>query len=547
MNCRHSILNLILVLLAGASLASLGARPAAAQDTQDSQADQEDYSQARIVRLSFVTGNAQYVAPGEDWQTATDNLPIQEGFHLSTSDGRAEVEFESGAIVRLAENSELEFSKLALANGGRITELNLVRGSVIVTVNPERNDSFVVDAPNMRVTVSHNSRFRLDTTQGDSWASVLKGDVQVATNSGDTNLSPGHTLHVSGANADQVSMEENAAPDDFDQWAADRDRVIAQGYSQATQYVAPNDADYVDFSYGMSDLSDYGYWTNLPGYGYCWQPYDVPIGWMPFYYGSWVDFGRQHHHWTWVSAEPWGWLPYHTGHWVNAGGRWAWLPGSTRTWNPAPVNWVRVGNQIGWTPAGTFDGEGQSPATRFASEEIVTGAMDSRGVIRPGARVPLTTETIAKTVPSPAPTPLNRPVQSFADSSNGVIQYDSATRTYVNSNGQNESAQARGAAGVHNDLRFARQDAAPRTPQAAPNSPTRPNESTSVPRYVAPAQPAPPRYVAPQPAPAPRYVPPPPPQQHYSPPPQPAAPHYSPPPAPPASHGGGGGSSGGRH
>ena len=64
-------------------------------------AQAQSYSNIRIVRLSFVEGSVQYRRPGQDWQDARLNLPIQQGFALRTGDGYAEVEFEDSLRVHL--------------------------------------------------------------------------------------------------------------------------------------------------------------------------------------------------------------------------------------------------------------------------------------------------------------------------------------------------------------------------------------------------------------------------------------------------------------
>jgi hypothetical protein len=522
------------ILLAGAGLAFAAAPSARAQDIPNGQTGPDNSNvnnDIRVARLSFAMGDVQYQRPNEDRQPATANLPIEQGFHLKTGNGRAEVQFESGAIVRLAENSELEFSKLTFGNDGRVTELSLIQGSVEITADTKNNDSLAVDAPGMHVTAPHSARFRMDTTQGDSWASVMKGDVQVSTNSGETRLSTGHTLHISGGNGDHASIELNAPLDDFDRWASSRDQLIEQGYSQALQYVAPLDTDYQDYSYGISDLSDDGYWTDLPGYGYCWQPYGAGAGWAPFYYGSWIYLGH-HHHWTWVSNEPWGWLPYHTGRWINAGGRgWAWQPGSSKSWDPAPVNWLRVGNQIAWAPAGTFNGKGVLSATG-----IVTGTLDPRGiVIKASGKIPPAPETFAKSAPAPSAPAHSTLHSGIIAPMTGTITYDAAAHAYMNTHPVDQQNPGNAPAGVDNPAVPAQGSTftGGQVNTVRPDSSARPT-SQPRPAYVAPAAheqqprpatPAAPRYISPQP------------QQHYS---APApTPHYS---APPASHGGGGSS-----
>ncbi len=584
MKRRQPIFSSFLVLLAGFCLAVASAQPARAQD--NSQDSQSDYSHARIVRLSFVIGDVQYQQGDEDWQTAPVNLPLQEGFRLATTDGRAEVEFESGLVVRLAENSGIEFTKLALENGGRITQLTLTDGSIRITANLPGQDRFSVSAPNLQMTLPHSARLRMDTAQGDTWVSVLKGDVQVSTSAGDTRVTDGHTLHMAASNGDQISIEDNAAPDDFDRWGDDRDRIIEQGNTQELQYLPTSAPDYVDYNYGLSDLSSYGHWTFIAGYGYGWQPYGVPIHWTPFGDGCWDFFGGGFG-WTWVSFEPWGWLPYHTGHWFfSPVFGWLWEPGPFRMWDPAPVQWLRVGNQLGWAPRGSIGDRGEP-----AVHGVVTGVRDPRGIIRPGGNgpvMPVGNLKIAKgTPPEPIVHPrtviVGNPVRGaptrpvVARPSNHSLVFDPATRTYIN-----EKPPVNGApvnpigTPIQTERNFPVRPTHPAgvTPQPTPPgrvngtqpTPTRTPVQTSrplptpspatvvtMPRYNPPPTPRP-TYTPPPAQPQPRYAPPVQQQSqpHYSPPPSPPpAPvqHYSPPPPPPPppSHSGSGGSSSGGH
>jgi hypothetical protein len=550
---------------------------------------QPSYTDARVVRLSFAQGDVQYQRADEDWQPASVNLPIQQGFRLATTDGRAEVQFESGLILRLAENSILEFTQLDTQDSGRITKLNLTQGTIIVTADLRPTDLFSVDAPNVHVIVAQPTRFRIDTTQGDSWVGVFAGDVLAKSETGETKVTNGHTFHISGADVTQVSIDMNAPLDDFDRWASDRDRSIQQGYRDSIQYVANYAPDYSEYSYGLSDLSSYGHWVVVAGSGLCWEPYGVPDHWRPFFNGSWEFFRRTG--WTWISFEPWGWLPFHTGHWFPApGGRWAWQPGPIRKWNPAPVHWFTVGNQLGWAPTGTLNSHGQPLASG-----IVVGTREERGTrIRPGVREPLPTEIAGRVTPTVPPTPVLKqrefrdgkptehvpPARPVNFPSEGTVRFDPATRTYVNSHPESrpvqpfrprgnddrgmdvpvqrqqgqqspanpKPAQPNGAVGPSSvgpqfrpkttgtDQPPAQQPASGTVPPARPTptqQPAPPERPTQMQRpvYVPPAQPQ-------QPAPQPHYVPPtqntPPAQQapRYSPPsPQPHA--STPPPATP--------------
>ena len=82
-----------------------------------------DSSHARVIRLSLVQGDVRFTreAHGDPladqkavWETAQANLPVRQGYVLATDNGRAEVEFENGAMAFLNENTVFEFYDLSL-------------------------------------------------------------------------------------------------------------------------------------------------------------------------------------------------------------------------------------------------------------------------------------------------------------------------------------------------------------------------------------------------------------------------------------------------
>src|SRR6266481_9151961 len=112
-----------------------------------------DSSHARIVRLSLVEGDVRFArdVKGDSladanagWEGAALNLPIRQGYVVATDQGRAEVEFENGAMAFLSENTVLEFYDLSLDDGARTTRLLLRQGTASFYVNPASGDYFSV-------------------------------------------------------------------------------------------------------------------------------------------------------------------------------------------------------------------------------------------------------------------------------------------------------------------------------------------------------------------------------------------------------------------
>jgi uncharacterized protein DUF6600 len=102
----------------------------------------------------------------------------------------------------------------------------------------------------------------------------------------------------------------------------------------------------INFDYFQGQLSPYGSWVDVPGYGQCWQP-SVESGWRPYYdAGHWVysDAGLY-----WQSDNPWGALVFHYGSWTYAGAYgWVWVPGYD--YAPSWVFWRHSEGYLGWAP-----------------------------------------------------------------------------------------------------------------------------------------------------------------------------------------------------
>jgi hypothetical protein len=325
--------------------------------TNVSTASAQEYSYARVVRLSLVEGDVQVLRPESDaenagWEEALLNLPIRQSYTLSSARGRVEVEFESGATARLADYSALEFTELALADGNRLTRMLLQRGTATFYANLSRGEIFIVSTPDLQVEISRSARFRVDALATGTAVTVLKGEANVYASAGSYRVTKGQTLLFQEAATEKINIARNREMDDWDRWVADREDAIETARSETQRYLnAP-------VRYGLASMSGQGSWFVDSSYGYVWQPYGIGAGWSPYWLGRWVFL---HGHWTWVSYESWGWLPYHYGRWALTRHGWVWIPGGFNSWHPGLVGWLQFDGRVGWCPLGPRDRVGIAP------------------------------------------------------------------------------------------------------------------------------------------------------------------------------------------
>jgi hypothetical protein len=345
MKCRKTFLMASLAVL---GLAFIGAPSSHAQGPDS----------VRVVRLSRADGEVFVLHSGSNaWEEAPANLPLQEGDNLATESGFAEIEFENGAIGYLAENSVLQFSRLGFAGGGRATELTLTQGAGTFDANLTDEDTFVVHTLTFDVAATpERAEFRIDGFRDGSAVEVTLGSVHVSTTKSSTDLAKGQGVAVHQGDFDTkpaIGMLPSAE-DAFDQLVTEEGDRIRSGNKNTASYLnSPN-------SYGLSDLAIYGNWVNLPVYGFTWRPFSVGLTWTPYLNGKWILDPRLG--WIWVSNDPWGWMPYHYGSWLlSPAFGWIWVPGGPgglSQWESARVNWVQLGNHVGWVAKSPEDRDG---------------------------------------------------------------------------------------------------------------------------------------------------------------------------------------------
>lgn len=469
MTCRKLIPSILVILL---SSLFVGAHPAAA-----------DSSHARIIRLSLVQGDVRFArgAHGDPladstatWETAGLNLPIRQGYVLATDKGRAEVEFENGAMAFLKENTVLEFYDLSLHDSARTTRLVLRQGSASFYVNPAGGDYFSVTGGDFTVEADGRSAFRLDNYDDGSTVEAHQGRISVLHDKNTTRLEKGQSLSVRAGDDSSLSVGRLGDDDDFDRWVSSRTDSVSTATSAALQYTG---SPY--YAPGFADLYTYGTFSSCGAYGYGWRPFGVGYGWSPFTNGQWIldpAFG-----WTWVSYQPWGWAPYHYGGWLfdSSCGGWFYSPpvlygypvylvGPRKRFPPGvhpphliyhPVTavFVRQGGKTGIVPMHPLDEKGRTPlnlergvfsnvGTKGSSAEVIPVERGQKWeTLKSPPREVLSGSLVATAPPARVSRTVvegKSGVRAVSLDNHSTIAYDPVERRFVNTNSSAASSSA---------------------------------------------------------------------------------------------------------
>ena len=269
------------------------------------------------------------------------NLPVLPGDRMwTTANSFAEIRFVDGALVRLGEETKVDFMAF-----GAEPNLRLWNGSIIVKVDSE-SSRVRIDTPSGSVYPQTAGTYRVDVVDGvTTTVSVLQGVAELASEQSSVLIATEQRSFLeAGGQPQEPSVFDASRSDAFDSWSHARDREQPRRRRVPLAEVPTEVHHYVD------DLTDYGTWRANEEYGAVWYP-TSGAGWAPYRDGRWryTSYG-----YTWVSYEPWGWAPYHYGRWSYNHHGWYWIPG--RHWGPAWVSFAVGPFWIGWSPLGHHGG-----------------------------------------------------------------------------------------------------------------------------------------------------------------------------------------------
>jgi hypothetical protein len=467
-----------------------------------------DSSHARIIRLSLVQGDVRFARDVQGdplanqtatWEAAEANLPIRQGYVLATDRGRAEIEFENGAMAFIGDDTVLEFYDLSLQDGAKTTRLILRQGTASFFVNAGGADYFSVTGGDFTVEAVERSSFRLDNFDDGSVVNVIKGHVSVLRKDKPTALAKGQSLTVHAGDDNSVSIGRLQDSDDFDRWVSGRVDTVVTATTAAQQYV---NSPY--YAAGAADLYTYGSWYNVAGCGMCWRPYGVGLGWAPFSAGSW--FADPAYGMSYIGSEPWGWLPYHYGGWVyDPILGWVWDPafggygfygGGYIPWVPVTGVFVRSKTGLlGIVPVHPLDVRGKAPINlakglfpvnggAVAAQSVAVNAGDEWKTVKTVLPNTFSASLAATTAPVPTSRTViagNFGTRVIALDHGSSIAYDPVEHRFVNTSAEPASQTKSAATPAEHSQNGADGATSQRTP-----TPPAVARTVSAPRYLTP-------------------------------------------------------------
>jgi ferric-dicitrate binding protein FerR (iron transport regulator) len=325
---RKASAGLAALALGVASLFAVASAQEAQQGTQ-----QGTGQPARAVRLSFVDGQVKLAQRNQVLASqAVANTPLFEGMQLTTADnGKAEIQFEDGSVVRIAPDSMLTLQVLRGAGTEADAEIRLNSGLAYFEFQGGgQAGEMSVHFGTSWATTSGFTVLRVAMDAPPGSLAVFSGNVHLqrvnpaSPASAAVDLHGGESVALDPADPTQFTLAESIEPNSWDAWNSDRDQALTA--EAAAQTGAPENLGETQ-NPAWNDLDASGSWYDVPGQGYVWSPYEAAnADFDPYGNGEWMYTPA--YGYVWASGYSWGYMPYQCGAWNFYNGfGWGWAPG----------------------------------------------------------------------------------------------------------------------------------------------------------------------------------------------------------------------------
>jgi hypothetical protein len=221
------------------SLTILAVQPALAQDQGQDQTQDQGQGEATpgAARVSLIHGDVSSMrGDSGDWVAVTVNAPLVLGDKIATGDkSQAEIQLDYANVLRLAPGTEVKIADLSRTR----IQLQVSQGLVNLTVFKGTEADVEIDTPNMAVAPLGEGSYRIQVNSpSDTQLIVRKGQAQVSTPDGSTQVDDGRMINVRGTDHPEYQIASGPHNDDWDKWNQERDKDIydAQSYQHANRY-----------------------------------------------------------------------------------------------------------------------------------------------------------------------------------------------------------------------------------------------------------------------------------------------------------------------
>jgi hypothetical protein len=296
--------------------------------------------------ISFVDKSATVVHQDKTKHKAVVNLPVAPGDQIITGDdGRCEIQFDNGTIIRLDKNTRLRVTTIlapTLTTKWKVTTLHLMRGQLYSMIQSYNREMFQIITPNAAFDLKKRSAGTIRINDdGNTFIYVDKGKLDVMF--GDK-IDSVKTDVIKSKVACLISQDHKISRTDdtrdlefvgWNDYVNRNFKDLHYGVSKVPKKVLRGNKGLIYWAEKWSNL--FGEWVYDDIFGYVWKPADEIFAFSkrPFFHANYVKVNGEL---ILVPTQPWGWAPAHLGTWVWMKWGWTWVPGDAfstgiQTWN----------------------------------------------------------------------------------------------------------------------------------------------------------------------------------------------------------------------
>lgn len=285
--------------------------------------------------VSFVEDPAVIIRSDQAEHKAVVNLPLAPGDTIVTgNNGRCELQFDNGTVIRLDKNSRLSVSTLqapSLTSSWKISTVHLLQGQLYTLPQTYNEELFQVITPNAAVKLKNRvaATIRFKTGLGTALFSdggkfeVMYGDDHRSLKK--TLVKSGQAFVIHADNSLEISNEKRSL--EFVAWNEYVDRHFKELHSGISKLPPKLEFGNKALQYWAMKWSPFfGTWIYDEIFGYVWRPDSEQFARFdrPFFD---ADYVRINGRLFLVPREAWAWVPAHMGTWVWLKRGWTWVPG----------------------------------------------------------------------------------------------------------------------------------------------------------------------------------------------------------------------------